>query len=156
MIFFLISVLLESFLRAKPRGFNISINVDHEFENTLKNIFEQEIIFLHDAWLSLNNCDDKFKRLLSDWGICEVLISNHWLEGGIDTSEMLFEETRLDFGEFVEVNKCIFEYSFILSRECTGNNLHHIRKKVHKSFGVASFCCSQKVHGSLKCGKFYV
>jgi len=66
MIFFLISVLLESFLRAKPRGFNISINVDHEFENTLKNIFEQEIIFFHNAWLSLNNCDDKFKRLLSD------------------------------------------------------------------------------------------
>jgi hypothetical protein len=65
-IFFLITILLETFLGLEPCLVNVFLNVNHEFEDLFEHVLEHSDILLCKTWLTFNQSDNKLKRLLSD------------------------------------------------------------------------------------------
>lgn len=83
-------------------------------------------------------------------------MSNYRLKGGINACKVLFKEAWLNFGEFVEVDKCVFKYSFVFSCKSTGNDLNHVWKKVYERLGIFSFSSGKEINRGLQGGKLNV
>lgn len=66
MVLLLVTLLLETFFRLEPLFLNIFVNVNHELEYLLEDVFDEIDVLLGDARLALDKCHHEFEGLLSD------------------------------------------------------------------------------------------
>ena len=65
-IVFLLIFSSEAFLGSHPVCVNILIDIDHELENLIKDVFDQSVVFLGKAWLSFDHSGGKFQWLVTN------------------------------------------------------------------------------------------
>ncbi len=97
-VVFLFFFLLEPFLRVEPSRVNFGIDVNHQFEYLLENVFQKVDVLLSDTGLSLNKSYNKLKRLLTNARVCEVLTRDHGFEGLVNVNKVRLEKSGFNFG----------------------------------------------------------
>lgn len=102
LLFFLIS--LEAFLGSHPALINISVNVDHEFEDDVEHCFQSFLVFLDDGWLSFDDGHEELNRLVSDGHVGEVILSDDGRQLEEEVFEVASKKLWLDLCDFIELN----------------------------------------------------
>jgi hypothetical protein len=96
-IFFLVTILLETFFRFKPFLFDVFLDINHKFKDLLEHVLKQCDILLCKTWLTFNKSYNEFKWLLSDRWISEVFVINNWFDCWVNVNKVRFKKCGFNF-----------------------------------------------------------
>lgn len=83
------------------------------------------MIFLDKVGKSFNDGNSEFNWLVSDCVVSEIVLGNNWLEKVEEILEVLSEELRFNFSDFIEFNEDIFKDGLIILLKSLNGDLSH-------------------------------
>ena len=146
----------EALLGSEPVSINVLINVDHELEDKLKHVSDQNFVFFGERRLSLDHCDHELERLMTDRIVSKILVLHNWLEGLVKTLEVDAEEVWLDLCKLIELNEGVLKNGLILFVESLGYDLSHHWQESDKVLCVLALSNGQVVRQGLERSKLDV
>ena len=118
-------LLFIALLWSEPVLLNVLVDVNHELEDQLEELFEQIGVLLHNRWNTLDDHDEELERLVSNELIGVVLVHGDWLQGMEQVSKLSLEELRLEFRNLIELSQSLVEHDLVVILVGIQNHLNH-------------------------------
>lgn len=148
-VFFLI-LASEALLWLEPVVVNVLINVDHELEDQLEDVLGQLLVFLREAWLSLDHSHDELHWLVTDRVVSKFLVCNYGLEGLVEGLKICTEKVWLNLCKLIELDESVLKNRLVLLSKGLGHDLRHEGQQLDELLRVLALRDGQVVGKSLQ------